>query len=182
MSASTTPSQFKVFKLKFTLSITDPDMPQPRYHHIIFVESNPHDGSGFKFHVTGDVTSANGMQYQSIDYHDPKSSKTLFASEQLGWTDAANFKSRFDAVLKACPPPPQQKAFNTKTMKTEPFKTKSPLTFYAPNEARKPLKKCTEWTEQQAIPALRAAGLIGAKKAGTSSPPGSRAGSKVSKK
>jgi hypothetical protein len=28
-------------------------------------------------------------------------------------------------------------------------------TFYAPNEPREKMKKCTEWTEEQAIPALR---------------------------
>ncbi|KAL2140464.1 hypothetical protein VTI28DRAFT_3782 [Corynascus sepedonium] len=155
MAPSTTPLQYRVFKLKFKLAMQDPDMPQPRYHHIIFVESNPKDGSGIKFH----------------------NSKTLHSSELLGWTDAANFKNKFDQVLKACPPPPQQKAFNTKTMKNELFKTKSPLTFYGPNEKRRPLKKCTEWTEEQAIPALRVAGLIGTKKA-SPSPPGSRPGSR----
>ncbi|KAK4119818.1 hypothetical protein N657DRAFT_637019 [Parathielavia appendiculata] len=144
MSASTAPSQYKVFKLKFRLSMQDPDMPQPRYHHLIFVESNPQNGSGIKFHVTGDITSANGMVYQSVAYHDPKNSATLHSSELLGYTDAANFKAKFDNVFRACPPPPQQKSFNVKTMKMEPFKIKTPLTFYGPGETRKPLRKCTE--------------------------------------
>ncbi|KAK4097125.1 hypothetical protein N658DRAFT_569503 [Parathielavia hyrcaniae] len=171
-----------VFKLRFTLAMQDPDMPQPRYHHLIFVESNEQDHSGFKFHVTGDITSTNGMVYQSIPYHDPKLSKTLHSSELLGYTDAANFKSDFDNVLRGCRPPPQQKAFNPKTMKTEPFKNKDPkLTFYAPGEARKPLKKCTEWTEEQAIPALRNAKPIVPKKA-SPSPPGSRPGSRGGRK
>ena len=33
-------------------------------------------------------------------------------------------------------------------------------TFYAPNEPREKMKKCTEWTEEQAIPALYASGVL----------------------
>jgi hypothetical protein len=66
----------------------------------------------------------------------------------------------WDRVLRSVPAPPQQKAFNIKKMKTEPFKTQSPLTFYEPGEPRRPLVKCTEWTLERALPALRANGLI----------------------
>ena len=58
------------------------------------------------------------------------------------------------------PPPPRQKAFNVKTMKTEPIKLWHPLTFYDSGEARAPLKKCTEWVEQDAIPALLEHGIL----------------------
>lgn len=66
----------------------------------------------------------------------------------------------WEQVLLATPTPPKQKAFNIATMTTEPFKTLNPLTFYNPGEPRRPLMKCTEWTEQYAIPALLKAGLI----------------------
>jgi hypothetical protein len=33
-------------------------------------------------------------------------------------------------------------------------------TFYAPNDPREKMKKCTEWTEEQAIPALYASGVL----------------------
>jgi hypothetical protein len=45
-------------------------------------------------------------------------------------------------------------------MRTEPFKALNPLTFYEQGEARRPLIKCTEWTNDRAIPALRANSLV----------------------
>jgi hypothetical protein len=33
-------------------------------------------------------------------------------------------------------------------------------TFYAPDEPREKMKKCTEWTEEQAIPVLYASGVL----------------------
>ena len=47
-----------------------------------------------------------------------------------------------------------------KTMETGPVKSWSPLIFYGPNDVRMPLKKCTEWIEEDAIPALIQAGII----------------------
>ncbi|KAL9476111.1 hypothetical protein ACSS6W_005952 [Trichoderma asperelloides] len=150
---------FPVYKLKFTLAIQDPDMPSPRYHTVIFVQTNADGkGGGVKFHVTGDIVA--GMYYESKPYHNPDTSRTLFSKELIGYTKAANFLQQWDAVLGTLQAPPKQKAFNVKTMKTEPVKSWSPLTFYQPGEKRKPLVKCTEWTEGQAIPTLIQRGLI----------------------
>jgi hypothetical protein len=40
------------------------------------------------------------------------------------------------------------------------YKFKPDGTFYAPNEPREKMKKCSEWTEEQAIPALYASGVL----------------------
>ncbi|KAL2005974.1 hypothetical protein VTN00DRAFT_9628 [Thermoascus crustaceus] len=151
--------QYCVFVVKFKLSIPDPDMPTPRYHTTIFVETQE-DGSGYLHHVTGDITSSGGMRYEKKFRDQPEESATFYSKTELGVTDASTYPNSFDEVLRKVPPPSQQKAFNVKTMRTEPFKTKNPLTFYEPNEPRRPLIKCTEWTEHQAIPALKSAGLI----------------------
>ncbi|KAL6698073.1 hypothetical protein J3F84DRAFT_366419, partial [Trichoderma pleuroticola] len=111
-----------------------------------------------KFHVTGDITS--GMNYESTAFHIEENLQPLHSKELLGYAKAVNFKQEWDSILKNIPPPPKQKAFNMKTMKTEPVKEWDPLTFYNPGENRKPLIKCTEWTEKQAVPALLKAGLI----------------------
>ncbi|TVY39518.1 hypothetical protein LSUB1_G003956 [Lachnellula subtilissima] len=63
-----------------------------------------------------------------------------------------------DKILAAQPPPPKQKHFNIATMKTEQMKPDG--TFYEPGEDRPPMIKCTEWTVNQAIPALYASGVL----------------------
>ncbi|GJP94470.1 hypothetical protein CBS63078_9245 [Aspergillus niger] len=118
----------------------DPDLPSPRYHTAIFVETDPVTGSGTIHELTGDITSPEGMYYES---------KLALRPESID-----NFFSR---TLLA---PPQQKAFNVKRMKTEPFQRLSPLEFYEEGEERRPLVKCTEWVVGKAIPALRKAGLF----------------------
>lgn len=150
---------YPVYKLKLTLAIQDPDMPSPRYHTVVFVQTNADGkGGGVKFHVIGDIVT--GMYYESTPYDNPDTEPTLFSKEHIGYTKATNFLQQWDAVLETLQPPPRQKAFNTKTMKTEPIKNWNPLTFYHPGEKRKPLIKCTEWTEEQAIPALKKNDLI----------------------
>ncbi|KKP07305.1 hypothetical protein THAR02_00629 [Trichoderma harzianum] len=151
------PQWYPVYKLKFTLAVQDPDMPQPRYHTVVFVETDV-DGGGTKFHVIGDITSS--ISYESTTFHIEENSQPLHSKELLGYTKTVNFKQEWDSILKSLPPPPKQKAFNIETMKTETVKEWDPLTFYNPGEYRKPLIKCTEWTEKQAIPALLKAGLI----------------------
>lgn len=134
-------------------------MPWPRYHTTLFVPIEK-DGKGHLHHVTGDITSSNGMEYDKKFRDAPEESQTFFSKELLGYTDVQGYPGSWDRVLKRLPTPPQQKAFNMKTMKNEPFKTRSPLTFYEPGEPRKPLWKCTEWTLEYAIPALKKEGLI----------------------
>lgn len=153
------PQVYRVFKAKFKLAIQDPDMPGPRYHTIIFVETNGQGpGSGVKHHVTGDIVS--GMRYESTPIPDPKDDEVFYSKELIGYTSAANYPQVWDEFLETLPAPPRQKAFNLNTMRTEPVKTWEPLTFYEPNEPRRPLVKCTEWIEQQAIPVLISEGLL----------------------
>ncbi|KAI0382929.1 hypothetical protein F5Y04DRAFT_35392 [Hypomontagnella monticulosa] len=147
---------YRVWKLKAKLAIQDPDMSGERFHHSVFVETDD-DGSGIKFHVTGDITS--GMSYESKP-HNPQSPDTEETKELLGYTNARTVPNEWDALLNQQKPPPKQKAFNIETMKTEPVKSWEPLTFYSPGEQRRPLWKCTEWIEHQALPALYGAGFI----------------------
>ncbi|KYK56272.1 hypothetical protein DCS_08242 [Drechmeria coniospora] len=150
---------YGVYKIKFKLAMQDPDMPSPRFHTLIFVETNAQGpGTGTKHHVTGDIVK--GMYYESKPYHNPDKSESLHSKELIGHTNASNYPHDFDKILKAVPPPSKQKAFNHQSMRTEPVKSWEPLTFYKPGEPRQPLVKCTEWTEQRAIPALGKYGLV----------------------
>lgn len=151
--------QYRVYVVKSTISMPDPDMPPPRYHTAIFVESES-NGGGYLHHVTGDLTSIGGMRYEKTLSGRPEHADAFYAKDLLGVTDASTYPSSWDTMLRQVPPPRQQKAFNPKTMRTEPFKNVEPLTFYKSDEPRQPLVKCTEWTLDQAIPALRLAGLI----------------------
>lgn len=150
---------YEVYLVRHTLAMPDPDVPGPRFHTSIFVKTAA-DKSGIQYHVTGDITSANGMVYNPQPKGYPEDSQSFHSLEKLGVTPVSSHPADWDRVLGSVPAPHQQKAFNTKTMKTEPFKTKAPLAFYGPGEPRRPLIKCTEWTLERALPALRANGLI----------------------
>lgn len=135
--------QYHVYIVKSHLSIPDPDLPSPRYHTAIFVETET-NGDGYAHHVTGDITSVGGMRYEKKFEARPELSDTFYSQDLLGLTDASTYPNSWDDLLRQVPSPPRQKAFNPKTMRTEPFKTESPLTFYEPGEVRQPLAKCTE--------------------------------------
>ncbi|KAJ5207918.1 hypothetical protein N7449_002297 [Penicillium cf. viridicatum] len=150
---------YPVYKVKLRLSIQDPDMPSPRYHTILFVQTNEQGpGSGIKHHVTGDIVT--GMHYEPAKYNDPETDENFFSKELIGHTRALNYPKNWNDILKSIPAPPKQKAFNKVTMKTEPVKSWDPMTFYEPGEPRRLLIKCTEWIEDQAIPILINLGLI----------------------
>lgn len=146
---------YKVYRIKHTLAMQDPDMPSPRHHNMIFVETQD-DGSGMVHHVTGDITT--GMQYDTRHDTKPEDSETFFAKELLGTMEAADHPQRMNRVLAALPPPPKQKHFNISTIRTEQVKPDG--YFYKSAEARPPMVKYTEWTVDQAIPALYAAGIV----------------------
>lgn len=154
------PDYFAVYIARFTLSLKDPDIPGPRFHHTIWVETDPKDKDGVKFHVIGDITSKGGMTYKSEECHDPMSELECHSKEFLGYTVAKDFRRNWDRVLRGLPTPPKQKEFNIKTLKTELVKFWDPPTFYAPEEERHVPWKCTEWTNKYAIPALYESGLI----------------------
>ncbi|KAL2837102.1 hypothetical protein BJY01DRAFT_221289 [Aspergillus pseudoustus] len=150
---------YDVFLARYTLAIQDPDSSETRYHTGIFVATSE-DGSGVLHQVTGDVTSPGGMVYTPTAELTPQGSESFYSIERLGLTPSNRYPHEWDEILRGIPPPPQQKAFNVKTMRTEPFKTREPLVFYAPGEERRRLIKCTEWTLERALPALRECGLL----------------------
>lgn len=133
----------------------DPDVPGTRYHTVIFVETNA-DESGFIHHVTGDLVG--GMEYERKSSRRPEDSQTFYQKELLGSVLAAAYPESVDGVCRNQRPPPPQKAFNRTTKRTEPVKPDG--SFYTKHEARPRLVKCTEWTENQAIPALRQAQVL----------------------
>ncbi|KAK6351930.1 hypothetical protein TWF718_005075 [Orbilia javanica] len=135
----------------------DPEMPSPRYHNTIFIETWE-DGykSGRTCHVIGDLVT--GMTYNTRIDQDPELDAIFFAKHFLGILKTSDYPDRLNEVLEKLPAPPKQKSFNPRTMRTEQHK--SPGVFYEPGEERPPMVKCTEWTMNQAIPALLEAGIL----------------------
>ncbi|KAF2163187.1 hypothetical protein M409DRAFT_26630 [Zasmidium cellare ATCC 36951] len=156
---STTPlpqtTLYKAFKVRYHMTLSDPDMPSPRYHTIIFIETNK-DLSGHVHHVIGDIVT--GMKYQSTDRERPETDEAFFDKEFIGYVASETYPKAVDDVCERLPPPPKQKGFNVRTMRTEPMRPDG--TFYGIGEARPSLIKCTEWTEGQAIPTLRQSGVL----------------------
>ncbi|KAF5575550.1 hypothetical protein FPANT_11293 [Fusarium pseudoanthophilum] len=154
---------YSVYKVKSHMALPDPHMPPGRFHHAIFVATRK-DGSGTLYHVTGDVTSTNGMSYESRESPDPAQLEGFYSKELLGYTGSDVHPEQWDELLASLPTPPQQKASNPRKQgRVEPFKEKVAdyeYVFYTDAEERKPLWKCTEWVEWHAIPALRKHGLI----------------------
>lgn len=155
MQANAASGRYKVFKVRYELAMPDPDVPGPRYHTVIFVETDA-DGSGVIHHVTGDLVS--GMKYDWKKARQPELSGTFYNKEHIGYVGSSSYPQSVDQICIAQPAPPRQKAFNTRTLRYEPIKPDG--SFYAPGEARPALIKCTEWTERQAIPALQRSNVI----------------------
>lgn len=135
--------------------MSDPDVPGTRYHTVIFVETAS-DGSGYIHHVTGDLVA--GMRYERKLSRRPEESQTFFNKEALGMVSSTTYPQCVDDICRVLRAPPPQKAFNRATMRTEPCKPDG--SFYRADESPPRLVKCTEWTENQAIPALRQALVI----------------------
>lgn len=157
------PTWYPVFKVKNTIGLSDPHMPPGRFHHALFVE-NRKNGDGTVYHVIGDITTRQGMSYESKKAQDPEESRTFYSKELLGYTYSEDQPAAWDSVLSVLPTPPQQKVGNpTNKGIVEPFKEKVgefEYTFYSPGEEQRPLWKCTEWIEWYAIPALLEHNLI----------------------
>lgn len=77
----------------------DPDLPSPRYHTAIFVETDPVTGSGTIHELTGDITSPEGMYYESKLALRPESIDNFFSRTLLGMTVAAHYPNSWDKVL-----------------------------------------------------------------------------------
>lgn len=101
---------YRVFKVKFELTMQDPDMPSPRYHTIVSLETNdPEPGSGIKHHVTGDIV--NGMHYESKPCDNPDEADDLHSGETIGYATALDYPQTWNRVLEAIPAPPKQPGF-----------------------------------------------------------------------
>ncbi|KZF19550.1 hypothetical protein L228DRAFT_241763 [Xylona heveae TC161] len=148
---------YKVYKVQYRLGFQDPAFVETRYHTVVFVETDA-DGGGWTHEVTGDIVSTSGMVYQSNHGSAPDKSETYHQKLFLGWIAATEHLTALDNLLRSLPPPPRQRWFNPKTMIYEQCRPDG--TLYGPNETRPPYRKCTEWTEQQAIPAMLECGLL----------------------
>ena len=149
----------RVYKIRFKIAFADPEMPQPRYHTTIFIQTVEQIDSqvGTTHHVTGDLVT--GMHYQArLELGPPEWDEMFFDKLVIGYVDGTQNLKKIEEVLQVLTPPRKQKAYNHQTGKTEQFKPKGG--FYQMGEVRPPMVKCTEWVEKQAIPALRAAGIL----------------------
>jgi hypothetical protein len=147
--------EFEVYKVQYKLGMQDPDFNYTRYHTVIFVKTDV-DGGGHIHHVTGDLVI--GMQYQKKAGRRPEQSLTFHAKEYLGKVRAADYPDEVDRLLRSLPPPPRQKRFNPQTMAYE--RCKPDGSSYDTGQSLPPLMKCTEWTENNAIPKLIEQGLL----------------------
>ncbi|KKZ60747.1 hypothetical protein EMCG_04596 [[Emmonsia] crescens] len=158
--------RYRVFRLLLDTVAHDPLDPPKRYHEGIFVETNPENGKGTLFHVTGDIIAANGMRYEEKSSYTPTLSQYLHKSEQIGWIIPAHFHSkRISAILENLPTPSKQQGINF--WEPDPDTGLHPIIWtkengdrYGPGEKRRPIIKCNEWTNLTAIPALRTAGVL----------------------
>jgi hypothetical protein len=144
-----------LYKIKYSLSLPDPMMPQPRHHTVLFVPltSSP-DSPGTIHHVIGDLVS--GMAYASRSEPPPEKNEMFFSRELLGFVSMDDYPKKFEKTLREVPAPPVQRKFRVGTMKVEQIKSDG--TFYKEGEARDRMWKCTEWIEEFAIPKLRSVG------------------------
>lgn len=147
--------RYNVYKVRFSLAMSDPDTFGIRYHTVIYVELDPGTRTGELHHVVGDLVT--GMKYDKRPGAQPEASRSFYNKELLGTVKASSLLA-IESICSELPPPPKQKSFNGITRRTEPIKPDG--SFYKPGEPRAPLVKCTEWTEQQAIPALYQSGVL----------------------
>jgi hypothetical protein len=148
----------KVYKNRFKLAFPDLEMPQPRYHTTLFIQTTEQEASqtGTTHHVTGDLVT--GMQYQNrLESILPEWDEMFFEMQFLGYIEGGDIE-RLEGVLEALEPPGKQKAYNHQSGKTEQLRPEGG--FYEVGESRPPMVKCTEWIEGQAIPALRSCGIL----------------------
>lgn len=125
---------------------------QTRYYTVLFVQTEE-DRAGRIFYVTRDIVQAYSMQYESKPAQRPELSGTFFAKELLSYIPPEQYPNGIESVLRPIPAPPRQRIFSPNTMQYEQCKPDG--TLYQAHEDKPPYMKCTEWTEEHAIPALR---------------------------
>jgi hypothetical protein len=157
---------YRVFQPELDTVAFDPLDPAKRYHTGIFVETEQELDKGTLFHVTGDVIAGSGMIYEERDNYAPTKEEHFVRSPQIGWILKTDYHSgRFSNILRALPRPTKQQGLNfwkpdPNHRRTEIIWTKENGEPYGPGEERRPVMKCNEWTEQLAIPKLRAEGVF----------------------
>lgn len=141
----------------------DPLDPPKRYHTGIFVEIDQKTHKGELFHVTGDIIAKNGMRYEVRRDYDPGASRYFHGTTHIGWIRKVDFP-RLAAALEALPRPTKQQGLDfwskDPTRRNKLTWTKQNGELYGPDEPRRPIMKCNEWTHELAIPKLRSEGIL----------------------
>jgi hypothetical protein len=94
-----------LYKIKYSLSLPDPIMPQPRHHTALFVPltSSP-NSPGTIHHVIGDLVS--GMAYVSRSEPPPEENQMFFSRELLGFVSTDDYPKKAEKTLRGVPAPP----------------------------------------------------------------------------
>lgn len=154
---------YKVSTPEYDTVAYDPLDPPKRYHIGIFVETNTETGEGSQFHVTGDIIAKNGMRFEVIENHVPATTQYFHRNTEIGWIREADYP-RIRGILEALPTPTKQQGIDFWTKDPAQWNkitwTKENGELYGPNEQRRPIMKCNEWTPQLAIPKLRSEGIL----------------------
>ncbi|KGO73505.1 hypothetical protein PITC_044240 [Penicillium italicum] len=157
------PERCKVFTPEFDTVAHDPLDPPKRYHTGIFIETDPGTLRGELFHVTGDIIAGSGMRFEVKDSYVPGASRHFLRTTEIGWIHKADYP-RIKDILGALPKPTKQQGIDF--WSKDPAKrnkltwTKQDGELYGPDEQRRPIMKCNEWTHQLAIPKLRHEGIL----------------------
>jgi hypothetical protein len=132
----------------------------------VFVELDIATGKGTFFHVTGDILAKSGMRYEERPNYQPGASGRLHKNTHIGWTLKSDCTSGIISdVLRALPKPTKQQGINfwepnPLTGRYDIIWTKEDGEPYGPNEERRSVFKCNEWTANHAIPTLRSQGIL----------------------
>ncbi|KAF7899456.1 hypothetical protein EAF00_003792 [Botryotinia globosa] len=121
---------YKVYKIQWHLAMKDPLMPQAIRYHTNIFIETSQDGSGTIYEVNGDIFSASGMSYLKFPSPPPDSFESFYQKTLLGELAVSDLDEHEDG------------------------------TPYKDDEEVPKFWKCTEWTNEKAIPALWAKGLI----------------------
>ncbi|PMD60407.1 uncharacterized protein K444DRAFT_392267 [Hyaloscypha bicolor E] len=102
-----------LYKTKYSLSLPDPMIPQPRHHTVLFVPlTSSSDSPGTIHHVIGNLVS--GMAYASRSEPPPEENEMFFSRELLGSVSTDDYPKKAEKTLREVPVPPVQRKFRWK--------------------------------------------------------------------
>ncbi|TAQ86954.1 hypothetical protein B7494_g4713 [Chlorociboria aeruginascens] len=144
---------YKISRVQFKLTDQDPLMHGRgmRYHTFLFVETKS-SGGGIVHHVSGDLVA--GMSYirETKELRAPESYVfRLHRKEDLGYIKTSDY-AEVHRRLGGTKPPPRQVKYNLAAGQWE--RCKPDGSSYGPNDEIPTYWKCTEWVDQQGIPAI----------------------------